>query len=176
MLDNKEIWKDIEGYNGYQVSNFGRIWNVKEQRYLKGGLQQNGYCRVTLQCGNGKKKNEKIHRLVARAFLPNPENLPFVNHKDENPQNNHVDNLEWCSPAYNNTYGTRVARAAETKKYKITVYDKEDNIVGYYNGSVEAAEALGVSKTTISSWINGRAKSRDGYRIVIANGTNQPEN
>lgn len=173
MLDNKEIWKDCKGYEGlYQVSNIGRVWNVKEQRYLKGGLKQNGYCRVTLRCRNGKQKTENIHRLVALAFLPNPDNLPCVNHKDENKQNNHIDNLEWCSYAYNNSYGTRTARAAETKKYKITVYDKEDNVVGYYDGSVAAAQALGVSKTTISNWANGRTKSKDGYRIVIANGTN----
>ena len=100
-----EIWKDCKGYEGlYQVSNLGRIWSIKRQRYLKGCGDKDGYLRVNLTAKNGKVKTERIHRLVAIAFIPNPLGLPVVNHKDENKQNNAVDNLEWCSVRYNNIY------------------------------------------------------------------------
>ena len=77
-----------------------------------------GYLFVHLTNGKGKLKNEKIHRLVAKAFIPNPDNLPEVNHIDENKYNNCVDNLEWCSVKYNRNYGTRYQRIWETRKSK----------------------------------------------------------
>lgn len=174
MLENKEIWKDIKGYEGlYQVSNWGRIWSSRKQRYMK-PYDNKGYLRVDLIAKNGKRKQEFVHRLVALTFIDNPENYTIVNHKDENKTNNCVENLEWCSREYNNNYGTRNQRIAETMKYKIIVYDKNDNEIGYYNGTAEAAEALGVHKGTVRNWIQGRAQPRAGYRLVIINGTNQP--
>ena len=105
MLENKEIWKDCKGYEGmYQVSNKGRVWSVKRQFVLKGSLDKDGYARVHLTAKNGKTKTEKVHRLVAIAFLENPSNLPQVNHRDENKQNNNADNLEWCDCSYNIIY------------------------------------------------------------------------
>lgn len=101
----KEIWKDCKGYEGkYQVSNFGRVWSIGSQKYLKGFIDKDGYIRVYLTAKNGKTKIEKIYRLVALAFLDNPNNYTQVNHKDENKQNNCVDNLKWCDIKYNNTY------------------------------------------------------------------------
>lgn len=101
----KEIWKDCKGYEGkYQVSNLGRVWSIGSQKYLKGSYDKDGYIQVYLTAKNGKTKIEKIHRLVALAFLDNPNNYPQVNHKDKNKQNNCVDNLEWCDIKYNNTY------------------------------------------------------------------------
>ena len=83
MLENSEIWKDVKGYEGlYQVSNLGRIWNVKTQRILKPIDTGRGYFRVHLTAKNGKRKQELIHRLAAIAFIPNPFGLPQVNHKD----------------------------------------------------------------------------------------------
>lgn len=100
-----EVWKDVPGYEGYQVSNQG---NVRSLRYrgkncihlLSPGTDKKGYKRVVLS-KNKKQTTFQIHRLVATAFIPNPQNLPQVNHKDKNTGNNRVDNLEWCSVKYN---------------------------------------------------------------------------
>lgn len=109
----EEIWKDIKGYEGlYQISNLGRvkclpkiIRNRKYKEIIKSpSLAGKGYYRLIL-CNNGKNKAFYIHRLVAQAFIPNPNNLPQVNHKDENILNNCVDNLEWCNNKQNINYG-----------------------------------------------------------------------
>ena len=120
-----EEWRDIKGYEGYyQVSNLGRVRSVDRYcacwssvRFVKGALKNvrphNGYLVVDLSL-NGKSKTISVHRLVAQAFIPNTDNLPQVNHKDENKQNNCVDNLEWCTCEYNIKYGTRLQRQSNT--------------------------------------------------------------
>jgi hypothetical protein len=104
-----EIWKDIEGYEGlYQVSNLGNVKSLytnKNLSYIKCGRDRE-YLSVSLS-KDKKLKIYYIHRLVAETFIDNPNNYPYVNHKDENKQNNCVNNLEWCSPKYNINYGTR---------------------------------------------------------------------
>lgn len=121
----EEIWKDIAGYEGlYQVSNEGNVRTTKRQG-SKGGLLKISvsdkyavnYCYVRL-CKNGMNKSFWIHRLVAQAFIPNPDGLPQVNHKDQNPSNNMVDNLEWCTLEYNNNYGTVRERQKDTSLKK----------------------------------------------------------
>ncbi len=128
MLLPRRKWKDIEGYEGYyQVSNIGEVRSVdrwvtyKNGRkiFRKGKLMKLspgtcGYPQVSL-CSHGVEKKVSVHRLVATAFIPNPDNLPFVNHKDENKSNNIWTNLEWCTDKYNNNYGTRTERAAKSK-------------------------------------------------------------
>lgn len=112
-----EIWKDCKGYEEkYQVSNLGRVWSVKGQKYLKGTVSKSGFVYVHLTAANGKYKKERLHRLVALAFLDNPNDLPQVNHKDEDKLNNCVDNLEWCDSKYNANYGTRNQRIGNTRK------------------------------------------------------------
>lgn len=102
----EEIWKDIEGYEGlYQVSNIGRVRSLRNNIILKSKIERSGYERVILSVNN-IHKDYYIHRLVANAFIPNPNNYPIVNHKDENITNNRVDNLEWCTQEYNINYGT----------------------------------------------------------------------
>ena len=110
-----ETWKDIAGYEGlYQVSDFGEVRSLKygKTRVLKTGKHRNGYLLVNLW-KEGKRKHHYIHRLVAQAFIQNPNNLPCINHKDEDKTSNVVTNLEWCSYSYNNCYGTRKERVAE---------------------------------------------------------------
>lgn len=123
----QEEWKDIQGYEGlYQVSNLGRVKSCsrivytgngvkhKYQRLREHILKSSGakYRQVIL-CKNGKTKQGLLHRLVAEAFIPNPDNLPCINHKDENPLNNRADNLEWCSYKYNNEYNNRIGRCRD---------------------------------------------------------------
>lgn len=123
-----EIWKDIEGYEGlYQVSNEGRVKSLQreivykdgrkkalEEKILHNFLSDLGYYHVMLS-KNGVPKRYKVHRLVAKAFIANPNNLPVINHKDENPKNNVVENLEWCTQGYNVRYGTMIERGRQTQ-------------------------------------------------------------
>ena len=113
----EEIWRPVVGYEGlYEVSNTGRVRSL--DRYVKGKgyrlhkgkvlspiKNKDGYLTVNLCC-NGKIQHKTIHRLVIQTFIPNPDNLPEVNHLDEDKTNNSVDNLEWCTCSYNNNYGT----------------------------------------------------------------------
>ena len=112
----EEQWKTIQGYE-YEVSTEGRIRNKKTGRILKLGKNNRGYLNVILY-KNGKQKNFLVHRLVAIAFIPNPDNLPQVNHINENKEDNSVDNLEWISHKNNACHGTRGERIAKTRKEK----------------------------------------------------------
>jgi len=128
MDNEQEVWKDIKNYEGiYQVSNLGRVYNCRYNRFLSTPTnRKKKYVDVVLN-KNGIAKSYKVHRLVAEAFIPNPNNLPFVNHKDENPSNNCVDNLEWCTNEYNLNYGNAhkkqaLSRSVLTKQQILDCY------------------------------------------------------
>lgn len=134
-----EEWKKIPGYEGlYEVSNMGNVRNVRRNKLLRLSKTNNRYIRVSL-CKNGIKTGLTVHRLVAEAFLPNPDNLPEVNHKDEDKTNNRVENLEWCDHKYNMNYGTRNIRAKETaiKNGYYTGLSKEEYHKKYYEENKE---------------------------------------
>lgn len=129
---NIEIWNDVVGYEGlYQVSNHGRVKSLNYQgKKGKEGMiklikKKGGYLGVALT-KNKKIRHLRVHRLVAEAFISNPNNYPIVNHKDENPSNNHVSNLEWCTIKYNNCYGK--AREKAVKTYKKNHKEGKHNI------------------------------------------------
>lgn len=113
----EEIWKDIPNYEGlYQISNLGRVkslprkgTNTKKERILKFAKSNKNYL-IAILTKHNKRNAKSVHRLVAEAFIPNPNNFPQVNHKDENRHNNCVDNLEWCTNRYNCNYGNRSAK------------------------------------------------------------------
>lgn len=121
----KEEWKNIIGFeNLYQISSLGRVKSLgngktwkKKEKIIKQVINKDNYCYIMLY-KEGKRKNYKVHRLVAQAFLPNPQNLPQVNHKDENPSNNCVDNLEWCTAKYNCNYGNHKENLSKSIKGK----------------------------------------------------------
>lgn len=106
--------KDTQ-YTGYKISDDGRLWSNKSNKFLKPSLDKDGYIKFGLSIA-GKVKTCYAHRLVAQAFIPNPHNLPQVNHKDENKINNNVNNLQWCDSNYNNNYGQHNTKISETKK------------------------------------------------------------
>lgn len=113
----KEIWKNIKDYEGlYQVSNLGNVKSLKTNKCLYYSKSKN-YLRVGLN-KNGIRRGYSIHRLVAQTFIPNPDNLPCINHKDCNGHNNKVDNLEWCTYKYNNSYKNHYLK----KNISATIY------------------------------------------------------
>ena len=164
----EEIWKDIDGYEGlYQISNMGRVRSLdrfvnqgKIYRFctgsiIKPGVSEKGYNRVDLH-KNGKTKHCKVHRLVAEAFIPNPDNLPIINHKDECKTNNHVDNLEWCSVSYNNTYGCRIEK-------KVYQYSLDGEFIKEWQSCKEVQRQLGHQPSRISECCNCKTKTAYGY-------------
>lgn len=170
-----EVWKDIEGYEGYyQVSNLGRVKSLQTMKYshikkcaipvmrervLKPFPNTDKYLMIDLK-KDGKRNCQKVHRLVAKAFIPNLDNMPQVNHKDENKQNNCADNLEWCNCQYNNTYGTAKSRMAEKHKKKLIQISASGEVVNEWNSIGEATKDLGVSKNTIALWCLHGVKPR----------------
>lgn len=110
-----EQWKKIEGFENYSVSTKGRVRNDRTGVIYVGRANKRGYFDIHLR-RNNKRERRYIHRLVAEAFIPNPNNYPCVNHIDENKSNNASSNLEWCTYMYNNQHGTRLNRIAEIMK------------------------------------------------------------
>lgn len=111
-------WKPTAETNRYEVNNIGQVRNAKTGHILSLQLDKNGYVRCSLYYNN-KTHYRPVHRLVMEAFVPNPNNLPQVNHKDEDKINNCIDNLEWCTNQYNNNYGTRAERQSQSAKGRV---------------------------------------------------------
>ncbi len=163
-----EIWKDIKGYEGiYQVSNTGKIKSIKRNIILKNIIHHYGYLIVQLN-KNGVGKDFSVHRLVAGAFIPNTDNLPQVNHKDENKLNNNVENLEWCTAGYNTNYGTRNKRVSKKMtngklSKPVLQYDMNGNLIKEWPSCMEVQRKTGFSQTLISEVCNGKYKQGYGY-------------
>lgn len=162
----EENFKDIAGYEGlYQISNLGNVRSLKfgKERILKTG-DIKGYLVVGL-CKEGVQKNHLVHRLVAEAFIDNPNNLPEVNHKDEDKTNNHVTNLEWCDNIYNINYGTHTERSVQSrrnnKKQSKQVLCVETGII--YPSAREVYRQLGFNNSHICSCCNGKRNTCGGY-------------
>ena len=154
----QEEWKPIPGYEGlYEVSNYGRVKSYQldsNGKILSPGKCGSGYLFVIL-CKDGKaKKHCTVHRLVAEAFIPNPNNLPLVNHQDECKKNNYFENLEWCSSAYNNSYGTRTRRMAEKNSKPVVQLEKKGNFIAEFESLREASRRTGIASTNISRCCN----------------------
>lgn len=170
----EEVWKDIKGYEGlYQVSNRGRIKSLAMEKSVGSGncarserilspYLNNGY--ICIKFGKDRlTKHFRVHRLVAIAFIPNPENLPCINHKDEDKTNNNADNLEFCTVKYNNSYGTRLQRKSETQSTPVVQKTKDGEIIKTYKSQKEAGIETGIWQSNISYCCLGRAKSAGGF-------------
>ena len=169
MDNSKEIWKDIQGYEGlYQVSNLGRVKSLyKGGTILKGSVNNRGYHIVMLYKG-GKYKHFLIHRLVAQAFISNPQKLPQVNHKDEDKSNNSVSNLEWCTNIYNNLYHDKAKRVGVKEGKPVAQYTLSGKLVRVWKSSHEA-ERIGYHARHIGECCSGKIQTHQGYmwRFVL---------
>jgi hypothetical protein len=179
----EEIWKPVVGYETYyEVSNIGNIKSlqrtVKRVRYgkeyitilpehlMSQWINKDGYKKVSLRV-NKTRKIVSVHRLVASAFIPNPNNLPQVNHIDENKANNSVDNLEWCTPLENSLHGTCIERIGKASSKTPHVWlqkpviqcDLHGITIAEFNSIEEAANITGISRSGIQSCCKGRLKT-----------------
>jgi hypothetical protein len=169
-----EIWKDIDGYDGYyQVSNYGRIKNANKGTYLKQQTNRFGYKRVKL-FKNNKGKEYAVHRLVALAFIENPENKPCVNHINFDKTCNIAENLEWCTYEENNKWSMVNGRKAMRPEWleKICKTRKTKAVVGtniktgekVYFKSIRATKEIGADPSDVSRCCRGLKESSGGYR------------
>ena len=148
--------KDVAGYEGlYAVTSCGKVYSYKSKKFLKPKDNGHGYLCVGLW-KNGEKKKYSLHRLVAEAYLPNPENLPMINHKDENKTNNCLQNLEWCDCKYNNNYGTR----NERYKKPILQYTLDGEFVREWECASDVGREV---NSNICNCLKGRRKTAYGY-------------
>ena len=179
----EEIWKAVEGYEGiYEVSNLGRVRSLDRDIYQVGrwgkvmkvrqpgkvlALQTNGgYKRVALWRDGGKGKWHFVHRLVASAFIPNPDGKQYVNHKDENRANNVPSNLEWCTMAENNLYGGHVERTQSANiinRQRIEQVDASGNVVATFESITSAARQTGIPVSSVSQCLNGKLRQTHGF-------------
>lgn len=172
----EEIWRKVKGFEDYyEVSNTGKVRSISREikREIKGNyfqegkeltLSQNnkGYCIAKLWV-NGKGKKYFVHRLVADAFIDNPNKYPVINHKDENPLNNNVENLEWCTQKYNVNYGTARERMKEKLVKPIYQLDKQTKeIIKEWHNANEVAKNFNCSRGRIFGWCQDYAEA-EGY-------------
>ena len=181
-----EKWVNIENHPSYFISNFGRVFSKKSNKIMKNRVvSKNGYQQITLD-----NSQLLVHRLVAQAFIPNPNNLPCVNHKDENPGNNDFRNLEWCTYKYNSNYGTnpsrhskkmidrynndpdwksdcikRLAEIQKKKRKRVVQLDKFNNYLKTYESSY-ATEKDGHLSVHVCDCANGKRKTHHGYKWI----------
>lgn len=160
-----EIWKPIEGFENYEVSNLGNVRNIKKNKQLKKQLSK--YYHVNLYDTYGKAYKKLIHRLVAIAFIPNPNNLPIVNHIDENKLNNCVKNLEWCSIKENVIHSSRPHPNDDRYKQaskKILQYSLLGEFIKEWKSVSEASNYLGITASSISSCLKNKVKTSGGFQ------------
>ena len=151
--------KDIKGYEGlYGITSCGKVWSYRNECFLKPISTRNGYLIVALY-KDRQRKWYSLHRLVAEAYIPNTENLPQVNHRDENKANNSLQNLEWCDCKYNNNYGNKIDR----QKKSILQYDLDGNFIREWKCATDVGKEV---QANICKCLKGKRKTAYGYKWV----------
>lgn len=182
----EEVWKPIPNFPKYEVSNLGQVASLDyngtgRRQIMKQKTTWQGYKDIKL-FDKGKRHYFHVHQLVALTFIPNPNNLPCINHKDENKANNRVDNLEWCTYDYNNTYNDLAKRRglkmrgrersqehrvklriSRNKGYSLRQYTMEGELIGEYYSTLHAQEVTGIRFSTIWACYKGRLKHAGGF-------------
>ena len=188
----EEIWKDISGCNNYQISNFGKVKSkqriannrLRKEKILKPSNNKKGYIQINIKDNNNCYKTFKIHRLVAEAFIPNPEHKEQVNHIDGNKRNNCVNNLEWCTQDENMAHSYKIGLRDKSKMAEnmrqlgrnskgkqghhirnILQIDKETNkVLREWRCILDASKELNISNTSIQNACTKRSKTAGGYK------------
>lgn len=161
----EEIWKDIKGYEEfYQISNLGNVRSlprngtINKSRILKPNNVKN-YLQVSLQ-KHGKTKYQKVHRIVAETFIPNPNNYPQVNHIDGNKHNNRVDNLEWVTSSENQLHSYYTLK---NNIKPVLQYDRNGNFIKEWINPAKAGDTLKIVRQNIYDCCNGKRKTAGNY-------------
>lgn len=170
-LSPGRAFREKIGYSKYLICNDGNIYSKVSRKNLKPIKKSTGYYAVNLYDDNGNRAMFFVHRIIAEVFLLNPNHYTDINHKDENKANNAVENLEWCSKAYNESYGSKKKREINTKTLnncinghkRIGQYDLSNNFIKEWDSLTEASNALNISIGNISSVINGKRNQAGGY-------------
>lgn len=169
-IDMEKTITWVPGYESiYQISSDGKVWNVKSGATLRGNVNSHGYVVVSLT-KDGVKKDCKLHRLLALAFLPNPNDYDCVNHKDGNKLNNSLDNLEWCTKGYNNRHA-REQLDIDFGAKPVCQTTMSGDFVAFWANLSQAAKSAGVSPACIARCCEGYANSAGGYRWEFAGKT-----
>ena len=159
--------KDVVGFEGlYKVTSCGKVWSCRKNKFMRSAGGPGQYQMIGLWTADGKQVFDYIHRIVAKAYVPNPNNYPEVNHKDEIKDHNWASNIEWCTRNYNINYGTRNERAAKTstgRRPSKKVYCVELDTT--YESTLAAAKAHNVSQPNISCACTGKQKTCAGYHF-----------
>ena len=172
-----EEWRGVVGYEGrYQISSMGRVKSLARTCNTKGGSKRTvkerilkpcdngrGYLYISLSDGTGEHKRHYIHRLVGEAFVPNPLENEDVNHKDENPSNNHASNLEWITHKENLNYGTRNERVAKANSKPVAQYTKDGAFIKAWASAAEVKRQLGFNHSSIIQVAKGNRKTAYGF-------------
>lgn len=170
-LKEMEDMVPILGFEDYLIDKCGNIYSIKSHKFLKPWLDSKGYWQVQL-FKDGKKHCFKLHRIVAITFIPNPDNLPEVNHKDENKQNPNVENLEWCTSKHNSNWGTRGRRVSESnktsllrKRKSIIQLTPKGEFVREYD-TIERVKDFGFLQPNVMKVLKHQRKSAGGYIFI----------
>lgn len=158
-----EKWITSKQYPDYECSDLGRIKNKTTNKILKGTISNKGYIMVHIK----NKKNISVHRLIAEAFIDNPENKPFINHIDGNKTNNNINNLEWCTHLENVRHMINTLHKNPGGRNKRSIRCVETNTV--FESAVQAEKEMNIFNGTIIQCCNGKRKSTHGYHFEYAN-------
>lgn len=163
-----EVWKPVVGYEGlYEVSNIGRVRSINfrnsgKAKVMSPSFNTWGYLIVDLR-KNNKRHSYTVHRLVALAFIPNPDNLPEINHKNEIKYDNTVENLEWCTRKYNINYGTGIKRRSIKIGKPIVQLDNNGNVVKKWESGLVASRYYQIDRSGIYNCLHGKQKTCKGF-------------
>lgn len=180
--DEEDLWVNIPGFEGlYQVSSSGKVKSLARyatvngvrkfvrERILKASTPDKAHYSIVGLCKDGKRKLYAVHRLVAETFIPNPDNLPEVNHKDQDKSNNSVENLEWCDRLHNGSWGTIKEKIATNQPNKKAVVqcDLLGNEIATYESAGEAERKTGIKAANIRNCCRGLVYEKDGYSCTV---------
>lgn len=183
----REEWRTIKGTdNKYSVSNLGNVKrnehytivsptsqhpngskSLYREKEVRGYISNEGYKIVYLMMSSRKRMIKKVHRLVAEAFISNPNNLPQVNHKDENRLNNSVQNLEWCSAKHNANYGTRKDKLRKASGIQVAQYDLKGNLIRIWDSISQASKSFGTNTTSGIRRVCKQEPGRNTYKGFV---------